>query len=144
MVSLWKRHSASPAWGPVHHWKLVRRLPIFSVSFTSSSRKWLSRKSQRWGSAWADPKRAWFSFFSMRMQLPQCPGFYPTQLEMASVHPGKRCSRCPVVFPFQERLSTLILLGQFPETVAHALQSYAVVVEIEAQCGRCKRLANAR
>ena len=49
-----------------------------------------------------------------------------------------------LVFPFQERLSTLILLGQFPETVAHALQSYAVVVEIEAQWSRCKRLADAR
>lgn len=46
-------------------------------------------------------------------------------------------------FPFQERLSTLILLGQFPETVAHALQSHAVVVEIEAQWGRCRRLADA-
>ena len=45
---------------------------IFLMSFTCSSRKWLSRKSRSWESARAEPrarrsKRAWFRFFSRTM-----------------------------------------------------------------------------
>lgn len=43
-------------------------------------KKWLSRKSQRWGSVWTGPrarrsKRAWFRFFSITMA-----GFMPSEV----------------------------------------------------------------
>ena len=53
---------------PAEVGQVVTHLP---KSFTSSSRNWLSRKSQRWGSAWAEPRpcrsnMARFGFFCMR------------------------------------------------------------------------------
>lgn len=54
---------------PSQPMEVVRWLPIFLMSFTSSFRKWFSRKSQRWCSMPAEPrewrpKGAWFKFFS--------------------------------------------------------------------------------
>lgn len=39
----------SPSWGTGWPGTFVRWLPISLMSFTSSPRKWFSRKSQRWG-----------------------------------------------------------------------------------------------
>ena len=89
-----ERYLSNPTWGPATLQKLVRLSPIFLMSFTSSSRKWFSRKSQMWGSAWVEPRscrfrRAWLRFFSMRRVASIASWVLPTHLEMASACPGR-------------------------------------------------------
>lgn len=84
--------------------------PSSPVSFTSSSEAALQEVTEAGVCAWADPKRACFSFFSVRMQLPQCPGFYPHSTWDGFSHPGRKCSHCPGI-SFLREASTLILLA---------------------------------
>ena len=63
---------AQPRLGTSRPVEVGQVVATFWMSFTCSSRKQLSRKSQRRGSARAEPracgsKRAWFRFFPMRM-----------------------------------------------------------------------------
>ena len=51
-----KERLPSPAWGSASLQRVVRWAPIFLMSFTCSSRMWLSRKSHRWGCAWAETR----------------------------------------------------------------------------------------
>ena len=92
---------------------------IFLMSFTSSSRKWFSRKSQMWGSARAEPrtcrsKRAWFSLFSMRREASIASWVLPHSSWDGFCTSRKR-ARPPLWFCiFKRPLYTLaLLLGQF-------------------------------
>lgn len=82
--------ASSPAWGwaftrdtsPAQPAVVSQVLAIFLMSFTSWSRKWLSRKSQRWrsvraesGACWS--KRACFSSSPGLWKLPCIQGFSP-------------------------------------------------------------------
>lgn len=63
---------AGASLGAGHPEEVSQVVATFSMSFTFSPRKWLSRKPQRWVSVRVEPKacsskRAWFWFFSMTM-----------------------------------------------------------------------------
>ena len=108
-----------------------RVITIFLMSFTSSSRTQLSKKSQRWGSAWAEPrswrsKMAWLRFFSMSAEASI--GFWvlPTHLQML-LHVLKEGVATVLVLHFQEMpVALALLISQFVEKVAHAFQSHTV------------------
>ena len=150
MVSLSKRYSPSPAWGPASLQRWVSWSPIFLMSFTSSSRKWLLRKSQRRGSERVGPracrsKRAWFKFFSMRMVASIVSWVLPHHLEMASARPGRGHGRC-TGFAFSRD-------ARCPRTSPQPILEKGGLCPPEPQCwgwnrslerGRCRRPKDAR
>lgn len=75
----------------------IRSLLIFLMSFTSSFRQWLSRKSQRRSLWWqnpvhADPKGPGSCSSSGPWWLQWHPGYCLTHLGIASSHPGREHS----------------------------------------------------
>ena len=126
-VSLSKRYSPNPAWGPASLQRLVRWSPIFLMSFTSSSRKWFSRKSQMWVSPRAAARpcrsnRAWVRFFSTRRVASIASWVYPTHLEMASLRPGRGRGLHAGFAVSGDAPRPRVLLGQFAKKVTHTLQ----------------------
>ena len=103
-------------------------MPNFLLSFTSSSVKWFSRTSQRWGSAQAEPgyedPKGLGSGSSRPEQCPRCPGFYLTHLGTASAHPGRGHSH---------RTGLVSSRGQLSGEAAHILQSHSAMVEMDVQ-----------
>ena len=113
-------------------------MAIVSVGFTCAPRKQLSRKSQRWGSAQAQPRACSSKKVELsssgsspwERRLPPPLRFYSAHLEMASARPG-RGHGCGAGFAFlRVSLSPLLLLvGK----VRHAIQSHSVAMATEAQ-----------
>ena len=136
-VSLLKRYSPSPACGPASLRRLVRWSPIFLMSFTCSSRKRLSRKSQTWESVRTQGSQIQKRL--VQVLLPENGGFYSvlgfTPLILRRLpHVLEKGAAPALVLHFQETLGALALfLGQFLKKVAHAVQSHIVAVEIGAQ-----------
>ena len=87
-------HSPSPAWELASLWKLVTS--IFLLTFTSSSRKWLSSKSQRWGlcrqnPGHANPEGPPQVLLQGNGGFQRVQGITPTHLWVASACPGRGC-----------------------------------------------------
>lgn len=60
------------------------------------------------------------------------------------LHLMKQGVAAPIVLHSSRVTGSLVLhLGQFTEKVAHTLQNHIVAVGVEAQRGKCKRLAGA-
>lgn len=63
-----KETPAQPSLGSGQPAEVTHKVTIFLMSFTSSSRKWVSRRPKRWGSVWAEARacrsqKAWFRVF---------------------------------------------------------------------------------
>lgn len=119
----------------------LRCFPISLMSFTSTSRKWFSRKSQTWESTQAEPracisKRASFRFFSRTRWLPRCPGFYLFILGQL-LHVLEEGAAAALVLHLQEKLSALQPLLSQPQKkcpLPHPPPpSHILAVEIEAK-----------
>lgn len=127
---------AQPSLGPASLLEVSQVVSILLISFTSSFRKWLSRKSQRQGSAWAEsrgcrPKRVWFRFFS-RARAASMVSRVLLHSSWDSSYVLEEDAAAMLVLHLPEMLSIFgLLLSQLAE-VAHALQSHVFIVEIEA------------
>ena len=130
---------AQPSLGTSQPAEVVRWSPVFLMSFTSSSRKWFSSKSQMWGSARAEPRpcrsqRAWLRFFSVRRAASLASWVLPHS-SWDSFHTSRKRSRMPYWFCIFKRCfaPSPFSLANLQKKVAHTLQSHIVTVEIEAQ-----------
>lgn len=109
-VRLWR--DPRPAWHrwPARLWRLVKQLLIFLMSFTCSSRKWLSRMSQRRG--------------SLRSHNPgpaDTKGLIRVLLQGQLLHILKEGMTARLVLHLQEAFGALLLLfGWLRKEAAHA------------------------
>ena len=95
-VSLLKRYSPNPAWGPASLQRLVRCSPIFK----EVSLQELTEVGVCEGRTQAmQIQKGWVRFFSLRRVASITPWVFLTHLEMASACPGKGCS-CNAGFAF--------------------------------------------
>ena len=138
-VSLWKSYSPSPANQeaslPAEASKLVA---ILLMSFTSSSRKWLPRKSQRWGICTGRIQGMQIEKDQAQVLLQGHGGFHGVQsftplILREFLHILEEGMATVLVLHCQEMLGSLaFLLSQLAEEVACALQSNIIKVKTEA------------
>lgn len=123
----------------------VRWSATFLTSFISWSRKWISRKSQRWGSIpsgqnpeHGDPKVPGLGASPEPWWLPWCTQFYHIYLGTACAHP-KRGHCCCAGFAFSRDL----MPSGFSSNGPHTLELHHSGWNKSQERGRCRRPTDA-